>query len=154
MATARTQTEDLITGKIQGYQAERRYIRKDGETIWALTSVTLMDGDEDQVRYLSVQAVDIDRRKRAEAALSESERRLQVALGASQIVLKSAPPAYVQYQYRGVGPLARHDVGEQLLQAISSFQAQPALTCVGIGFDNRKASVFSILSNGRDLIVQ
>ncbi|MBZ9797621.1 putative bifunctional diguanylate cyclase/phosphodiesterase [Mesorhizobium sp. ES1-4] len=85
LATARTQTEDLITGKIQGYQAERRYIRKDGETIWALTSVSLMPGDENQVRYLSVQAVDIDRRKRAEAALTKSERRLQVALDTSQI---------------------------------------------------------------------
>ncbi|TPK93950.1 EAL domain-containing protein [Mesorhizobium sp. B2-4-12] len=44
-----------------------------------------MTGDEDQARYLSVQAVNIDGRKRAEAALKESERRLQVALDASQI---------------------------------------------------------------------
>ncbi|WP_246671533.1 MULTISPECIES: EAL domain-containing protein [unclassified Mesorhizobium] len=85
LATARTQTEDLIAGKIHGYQAERRYIRKDGKIIWALTSVSLMTGDEDQARYLSVQAVNIDGRKRAEAALKESERRLQVALDASQI---------------------------------------------------------------------
>jgi diguanylate cyclase (GGDEF)-like protein/PAS domain S-box-containing protein len=80
LSAARAQTESLIAGKTQGFQAERRYFRKNGETVWALTSVSLMPDDEDHPTYLSVQAVDIDRQKRAEAALMQSERRWNFAL--------------------------------------------------------------------------
>jgi diguanylate cyclase (GGDEF)-like protein/PAS domain S-box-containing protein len=82
VTAANDQIAALVAGEIPSYQAERQYLRKNGEIIWALTSVSIMLTD-DGVRYLAVQAVDIDRQKRAEAALKQSERRLQVALDVS-----------------------------------------------------------------------
>jgi diguanylate cyclase (GGDEF)-like protein/PAS domain S-box-containing protein len=81
LSIARAQIESLIAGKTHGFQAERRYFRKNGETIWALVSVSMLSGGSpDFPAYLAVQAVDIDRQKRAEAALTESERRWNFAL--------------------------------------------------------------------------
>ena len=77
---AKGQAEDLLAGKIKSYQVERRYVRKDGQTVWVLSSVTILEGDALYPAYFAVQAIDISRQKRAEASLAESERRWLFAL--------------------------------------------------------------------------
>ena len=85
-AKAREQTAALAAGKINGYRAERRYLHKSGREVWVLASATsLIDKRTGKARYLTVQAIDIDRQKRAEEALADSERRWNFALeGAGQ----------------------------------------------------------------------
>ena len=85
-AKAREQTAALAAGEIEGYRAERRYFKKNGDLIWVIASASsLIDKRTGKLLYITVQAVDIDRQKRAEAALAESESRWNFALeGAGQ----------------------------------------------------------------------
>ena len=77
---ARSQAEQLIAGTIKGYSAERRYVRRDGEPVWVVNSVSLVGDAARGKTLLAVQAVDIDRQKRAESDLCASERRWNFAL--------------------------------------------------------------------------
>jgi diguanylate cyclase (GGDEF)-like protein/PAS domain S-box-containing protein len=76
----------LIRGEIDQYRVERRYVRKDGSTFWGLASASLLRHEHTgSPFYTVVQITDIDRQKRAEAALAESESRWNFALeGAGQ----------------------------------------------------------------------
>lgn len=84
-AAGRAKACELFAGKSGGaYHAERRYVRKDGQPIWTLVSATaLADADTGKVAYLSVQLIDIDRQKRAEAELKETTNRWTAALEAA-----------------------------------------------------------------------
>ncbi|MGH6924532.1 MAG: PAS domain S-box protein [Propylenella sp.] len=83
---AQQQLEQLIKGEIRQYRVERRYLRKDGRVFWGLASAALLRHERTRRPiYATVQIVDIDRQKRAEAALAESESRWNFALeGAEQ----------------------------------------------------------------------
>ena len=80
------QSQKLLRGETDGYRAERKYVRKDGKWIWVLSSVSLLRSERTgQPLYMILQISDIDRQKRAEAALAESESRYTAALdGAGQ----------------------------------------------------------------------
>ncbi len=78
---ADAQMQTLREGAAEGYRAERRYVKKGGEPIWVLVSASaLRDAETGDLHYTIVQAIDIDRQKRAEAALAESESRWNFAL--------------------------------------------------------------------------
>ncbi len=83
-ADARSQMAALARGEINSYRTERRYVRKNGEAIWVLVSAaSLLDEATGAPQYFTLQAVDIDGRKRAEAALAISESRWNAALEAA-----------------------------------------------------------------------
>lgn len=79
-AVARAQVDRVVSKATSGYKAERRYVRKTGEAIWVLASASVTRDADGEFLYMSVQAVDIDRQKRAEAALAGAERRWNFAL--------------------------------------------------------------------------
>jgi len=85
-ASAGEQVKELLEGRIDGYRAERKYVHKDGNAIWVLVSVSLLRSERTgQPMYMVLQISDIDRQKRAEEALVESEARWNSALeGAGQ----------------------------------------------------------------------
>ena len=65
----REQADSAIAGA-GGYRAERRYLRKNGEPVWVLASAAALAEEETgDVLYLTVQLVDIDGQKRAEAVV-------------------------------------------------------------------------------------
>jgi diguanylate cyclase len=84
--SAGEQVRELLEGRIEGYRAERKYIHKGGNAIWVLVSVSLLRSERTgQPMYMVLQISDIDRQKRAEEALVESEARWNSALeGAGQ----------------------------------------------------------------------
>ena len=77
---AREQTAALAAGEINLYRAQRRYLRKNGDFVWVLSSASVLRNARGRPLYFTVQAVDIDLQKRAEAALAESESRWNFAL--------------------------------------------------------------------------
>ena len=85
-AKAREQTAALAAGTIASYRAERRYLKKNGAEVWVLASASpLIDEGTGKPRYITVQAIDIDRQRSAEATLADSEKRWNFALeGAGQ----------------------------------------------------------------------
>ncbi|MFQ5570318.1 MAG: PAS domain S-box protein, partial [Rhodothermales bacterium] len=82
----------LLSGEIESYRHERRYVGKDGRIVWALTTVSLIR-DAGGTPCYSVDVIeDISERKRAEEALRKSERFLYSIVGnlPSMVFVKEA----------------------------------------------------------------
>ena len=70
-------TRRLRSREIPSFQNESRYLRKDGQPVWVHKSVSLIPDFGGKTANVVVVATDISERKRAEAALRDSERRLR-----------------------------------------------------------------------------
>ncbi len=68
--------KQTLAGKIPGYQLRKRYITREGATVWAMLAVSLLRDAEGRPRYFVSQILDITRRVRAEDALRASETKL------------------------------------------------------------------------------
>lgn len=66
----------VLAGEIQSYTLEKRYFRKDGAIVWINLSVSLVRGADGAPDYFISVIEDITERKRTEAALGESTRKL------------------------------------------------------------------------------
>jgi diguanylate cyclase (GGDEF)-like protein/PAS domain S-box-containing protein len=71
---------DLLAGKIQSYRMEKRYIRKDGSTIWGMLAVSLVRNADGTPQHFISQIQDINHLKKVEAELHEQRDRLHVTL--------------------------------------------------------------------------
>ena len=67
--------EQLVSGEIASYSREKRYMRKDGEIIWANISLTAVRGADGRPTHVISIIQDITDRRRAEEALRESEEQ-------------------------------------------------------------------------------
>jgi len=70
---------ELLEGKRQQFQIEKKYLRKDGTSIWVSNNVSLVPGTERVPRFIMALSEDITERKRAEDALQRSEGYLAEA---------------------------------------------------------------------------
>ena len=73
----------LTAGELGSYETEKRYLRSDGGTIWALKTVTPVRDCDGQVQRLFSQMQDISERKRAEDAAAQSVSLLQATLNST-----------------------------------------------------------------------
>jgi PAS domain S-box-containing protein len=80
-----TLLDQLARGEIPRYQLGKRYIRKDGTIVDIELSSSVLRSREGAPLYYIAQIQDITDRKRAEAALKDSERRLSLALDSAEI---------------------------------------------------------------------
>ncbi len=71
--------ERLLTGESDGYRLEKRYLRKDGTTVWVNISRMLVHDEDGAPRYFAAIVEDISARKIAEEHLRRS-RDLNAAL--------------------------------------------------------------------------
>ncbi len=69
----------LLNGEITSYTMEKRYIRKDGAVVWIQLTGSLVRDAAGRPLYFIGQVQNIQERRRAEAALHESEARLRQA---------------------------------------------------------------------------
>ena len=74
-----------IDGEIATYSMEKRYVRGNGEIIWADLTVSLVRDAANRPQYFISIVSDITARKHTEAALRESEQRLGLALDAGKL---------------------------------------------------------------------
>jgi PAS domain S-box-containing protein len=86
---------ELLQGKRERYQMEKRYIRKDGKVVWGVLTAFLLRGPGDGLQYCIRMAKDITKRKHAEAARKESEERFRILFECSQ-------DAHYMLDFRGV----------------------------------------------------
>ncbi len=73
----------LREGRISSSSAEKRYVKKNGEVIWAARALTKILGADGKTFYALAMIQDITNRKLAEAALRERDERLRAAMAAS-----------------------------------------------------------------------
>jgi PAS domain S-box-containing protein len=74
-AAMRMRIDEIVAGPRRSYRVERRYRRKDGEFLWADVNTFFIPATDSTPAFLAVVAVDMTDRKRAEAALRQSEER-------------------------------------------------------------------------------
>lgn len=73
--------DQVLRGEVDELSIECRMIRHDGQPVWVLISASLLRSDSTgRPLYAIVQIINIDRQKRAEAALAETESRWNFAL--------------------------------------------------------------------------
>ncbi len=65
--------QDILAGKIQSFDQEKRYIRKDGQSIWVQVRSTLLRQPDHTPLYLITHVQNIHARKLAESKLKASE---------------------------------------------------------------------------------
>jgi len=65
----------ILSGQIEKYSMDKRFIRKDGEIVWTSISIGCVRKPDGRVEYIIGLMEDITERKQAEEALRESEVR-------------------------------------------------------------------------------
>jgi PAS domain S-box-containing protein len=71
------QRQRALAGEIESFHVEKRYIHKDGHTVWGYMSCSLVrDADRKPLRFIA-QIQDITERKETEKVLRESEERFR-----------------------------------------------------------------------------
>jgi PAS domain S-box-containing protein len=80
-----TAVRQLLAGQISSWSAEKRYIRKDGTTVWARLFTSLVRGQDNQPQYFISLVEDITEKIQAERALRDTERRLALAQSAAHL---------------------------------------------------------------------
>ncbi|WP_160000696.1 EAL domain-containing protein, partial [Roseomonas sp. 18066] len=109
------QAEALLAGRVDSYRLEKRYRRRDGSLVWGLLSVSLARDAAGRPQHFISQIQDIDRLKRAEAALHEERDRLQVTLGSiGDGVITTDAQGFVSF----LNPVAEAMTGWRLEQAL------------------------------------
>jgi PAS domain S-box-containing protein len=71
---------ELVEGKRQQFQIEKKYRRKDGSLIWVSNNVSLVPGTERVPRFFMVLSEDITERKRAEEEVRAAETRFRASV--------------------------------------------------------------------------
>jgi formate hydrogenlyase transcriptional activator len=75
--------KELLAGKRDQFQIEKRYWRKDGTLVWVRNNVSVVPGTENTPRFVLALSEDISERKRAEEALELSEERAGLVLNSA-----------------------------------------------------------------------
>jgi formate hydrogenlyase transcriptional activator len=78
---------ELLEGRREQFQIDKKYRCKDGSVIWVRTTASLVPGTGDVPRFLMAVTEDITERKRAEEALRRSEERWRTLLGINNAVI-------------------------------------------------------------------
>ncbi|WP_396597809.1 PAS domain S-box protein [Dokdonia sp. R86516] len=82
--------EKLLSGDIENYQAERRFVHKTGKTVWTVLSVSLVKPEMSEPGYYICQVTDItslkDANHRIENLLSKTEGQNEKLLNFKHIV--------------------------------------------------------------------
>lgn len=68
--------EELVAGQRQHYQLEKRYIHRDGQSVWVRLTVTLVRDDQGRPLNAIAQLEDIAERKRLEAAAARAREEV------------------------------------------------------------------------------
>ncbi len=106
------QLEQLRAGAISQYQLEKRYIRKDGATVWVNLNVSAKRGAGGAIDYLIAVVKDIGAQKEAQAALDElhADLEMRVATRTNELrereaelrsVIENANDAYIGLNEKG-----------------------------------------------------
>lgn len=79
--------DDLVQGHLEHYSEIKRFLRKDGDTVWGSLTVSLIRSSVGQPMFVIAMVEDITERQRAEAELAVARRRLAASREAERLSL-------------------------------------------------------------------
>lgn len=78
LATDMDFVQEMLEGKRKSYQMEKRYLRKNGDLVWALLAVSLLRDESGSPVHFISQIQDITALKQAQAAVATSEKEFRL----------------------------------------------------------------------------
>ncbi|MDR3416786.1 MAG: PAS domain S-box protein [Nevskia sp.] len=78
LATDLDFVREMLAGQRKSYQMEKRYLRKNGDLVWALLAVSLLRDDSGSPVHFISQIQDITALKQAQAAVATSEKEFRL----------------------------------------------------------------------------
>jgi len=114
--------QELLSGKREKYEIEKRFIKKDGQIVWGHLTASLVRGADGQPMYGVGMVEDITERKRAVEALEASEARFRTLIQRAPVAIsisRSGRTLYVNQRYlemyglQSVDEVIGHSIGEQ-----------------------------------------
>jgi PAS domain S-box-containing protein len=85
------QVQQLLQGEIKSFETEKRFLRKDGSITWGDVNWSVVTGAGGTPVHLLKYVRDINRRKRAEEALRQSEAHARRSLAEIEAIYESSP---------------------------------------------------------------
>lgn len=135
----------LLDGETSAYQLEKRYIRKDGQSVWVQLTGTLLRDTNNKPQYFIAQIEDITERKRSQEQIRQlayydtltglANRRLMLdrlehALDQAKRFQRSMAIMFLDLdRFKQINDTLGHDVGDELLKAV----AARLITCIRHG---------------------
>lgn len=90
--------QDLLAGRRTHYHLEKRYVGREGNTIWARLSVSLVRNERGEPLHFVSQIQDVSAQRSSEQRLFESEQRSRITLDAvADLVLSVALDGHIEY---------------------------------------------------------
>lgn len=160
----------LVNNEQDSFQAEKRWLRKDGTPLWAEMTVSSVREPRGAIRYFSALCVDMTERKRAEAErqareAAESANRakseflanvshelrspLNTILGFAKLVLRSGLPEEAK---RDVGIIVRS--GEHLLNLINQVLALSQIEAGRVALDESAFDLRKLLHELQEMFAR
>jgi PAS domain S-box-containing protein len=151
------QCQRLIRGEIRSFDLEKRYLHKDGHTIWVYLNCSVVEDDNGQPIHFVTYIRDITDRKFAEQALLESNERNQAILRAlpDMMFLQTRDGTYLDYYARDQSSLLIPGdafLGKNLRDVLPPDLAERILECVARlgGKDETQVLEYSLQITGEE----
>jgi PAS domain S-box-containing protein len=99
----------ILAGAIEHHRSEKRYVHKQGQTVWAISSLSLVRGSDNRPRYFLTQIQDISQYKQTENRMLQSQALLQRVIdGTPDVVfVKDSEGRYLVANAAGVRLLGK-----------------------------------------------
>jgi PAS domain S-box-containing protein len=159
--------EELVKGDRDHYSIDKRYLRKDGKVVWGRLNVSMLKSESGRPLYTVISCEDIDRRKKAEDALRESEENLSItlhsiwdaviAIDESGIIVRMNPVAEALTGWNHAEAIGRHlnevfkIINEKTREPVGNPVEKVLLEGVTEGLANHK---ILIAKNGVERIIE
>jgi PAS domain S-box-containing protein len=116
----------LQTGEVPSFEIENRYVHRNGQAVWVRKFISALPDETGKPAYLLALVTDITERKRAGAALRESEEKLRLFIEHAPVALAMFDR---QMRYLAVSRrwLADYRLGDKKIIGCSHYEVFPEI---------------------------